>query len=449
MSKSIVVAAIRTTGLKITKDCITEIALTRYNLEGLPESLQWTLSPSIYLPNEYLRERSEDECAQKLAEWCAGSILIAWNVRLIHGFLKNLLKAQGYSLQCKQLSIEALNAQLGLEPISNLKELSGLLKCEGVLDCATAERHVLNAYLCSLNERFSFALVFETIQALAKRRSVPPKLKTNLDEIPNSPSVYLFYGEHSELPIYIGKSVALRQRILSHFQQDHCSEKEFKMAQQVARIEIIETSGELSALLLESQLIKEQLPLYNQRLRRKKRVVGYQLQMNLSHYQSIQVVTQIMTGEGEDNTILGAFPSVHAAKRHLENLVKTYQLCPKLCGLEKSQGCCFWYQLGRCLGACINEEDSAEYNGRVVEAFAMFKQIAWPYPGHIAIEEGTLENKQWLVFNQWRYLGVARKKSEISNINPDFSTMDWDRDTYRILKQFLKEENSKDSVVIL
>jgi DNA polymerase-3 subunit epsilon len=77
--------------------------------------------------------------------------------------------------------------------------------------------------------------------------------------------------------LYIGKSINIRGRVLSHFADDHRSGKEMRMSQEVADIEAIETSGELSALLLESHLIKERQPLYNRMSRYSRELVFVKL----------------------------------------------------------------------------------------------------------------------------------------------------------------------------
>ena len=63
--------------------------------------------------------------------------------------------------------------------------------------------------------------------------------------------VYFFYGKNG-LPLYIGKSVTLRSRVMSHFSGDHASFSDMRIAQEVERVEWTETAGELSALLLEA-----------------------------------------------------------------------------------------------------------------------------------------------------------------------------------------------------
>ena len=76
-----------------------------------------------------------------------------------------------------------------------------------------------------------------------------------------------------DLPIYIGKSVNLRDRVRSHFSSDHRHSNDVRLSMEIRRIEFEETAGELGALLRESQLIKSSKPLRNLRLRRNAQLV--------------------------------------------------------------------------------------------------------------------------------------------------------------------------------
>ena len=90
--------------------------------------------------------------------------------------------------------------------------------------------------------KFYFSLVSKTGK-LTKRPSLPAGLDpTFLDEIPGSAGVYLFHGEN-DLPLYIGKSVTLRARVISHFSGDHASSRAMRIGQQVRRVEWMETAG--------------------------------------------------------------------------------------------------------------------------------------------------------------------------------------------------------------
>ena len=81
----------------------------------------------------------------------------------------------------------------------------------------------------------------------------------SLAALPRPAGVYIFKGEGT-LPLYIGKSIDIRSRVMSHLR----TPDEASMIAQTRRIDVIETAGEIGALLLESRMIKEQSPLFNQ-----------------------------------------------------------------------------------------------------------------------------------------------------------------------------------------
>ena len=80
----------------------------------------------------------------------------------------------------------------------------------------------------------------------------------SLAALPQGPGVYIFKGKGT-LPLYIGKSVNIRSRVMSHLR----TADEANMIAQTLRLDFIETAGELGALLLEARMIKEQSPLFN------------------------------------------------------------------------------------------------------------------------------------------------------------------------------------------
>ena len=108
---------------------------------------------------------------------------------------------------------------------------------------------------------------------VAKQPTLPAHIdRAMVDAIPDAPGVYLFYGEGAA-PLYVGKSIAMRTRVLQHFGDDVRSSKEMQLAREVRRIEWQRTAGELGALLREAALVKELLPVFNRQLRRAARAV--------------------------------------------------------------------------------------------------------------------------------------------------------------------------------
>jgi len=84
----------------------------------------------------------------------------------------------------------------------------------------------------------------------------PEHLREQIAAAPKAPGVYLFHGDDDSLPLYIGKSVDIRARLLAHLR----SAEEARLLRQTRRIEHIRTAGEIGALLLESRLLTSSPP---------------------------------------------------------------------------------------------------------------------------------------------------------------------------------------------
>src|SRR4051794_28651196 len=94
----------------------------------------------------------------------------------------------------------------------------------------------------------------------------PPRMADVRDQLaglPTTPGVYRFYDAAGRL-LYVGKSVNLRTRVRSYFRREggHSFRTE-RIKDEARRIEVTVCGSELEALLLESQLIKQELPPYN------------------------------------------------------------------------------------------------------------------------------------------------------------------------------------------
>ena len=176
-----------------------------------------------------------------------------------------------------------------------------------------------------------------------------------LAHVPEGPGVYIFYGEGA-LPLYVGKSVKLRSRVMSHFQAASRNAREMRIAQEIRRIEWIETAGELGALLMEARLIKEQQPVHNRQLRRERNLCAWRLESNPNSRPLLVLV------QGEDlipeqfGALYGPYRSKSQAQTHLRELADTHGLCLQAMGLESGKGRCFAHQIGRCKGVCGGEE---------------------------------------------------------------------------------------------
>ena len=258
----------------------------------------------------------------------------------------------------------------------------------------------------------------------------------SLDALPRSCGVYIFKGQGA-LPLYIGKSVNIRSRVMSHLR----TPEEQRMIAQTRRVDFIETAGEIGALLLESQMIKAQSPLFNQRLRRIRSLCSIRL---ISTKEGLvpEIVSSKSVKLGETPELYGLFSSPHAANVKLKALAQEHLLCLSALGLEKtSQRGCFGLQIKSCLGACVGKEDRRTHDQRLHAALMDSQVQIWPFAGPVDVVEESNGWAQRHRVHNWCYLGTKCSKTGDNGFSQDTGTNsnntttnpEFDLDSYKIL----------------
>jgi DNA polymerase-3 subunit epsilon len=119
----------------------------------------------------------------------------------------------------------------------------------------------------SARRDFSDEHIAAAVAALSRRQHWPDHLDPELPSLmPDSHGVYVFYDGAGQA-LYVGKADKLRAQILAHFQPMQRRAKAQRLAEQVRRVEWVETGGMLGALLHENRLVHELVPLHNRRSR--------------------------------------------------------------------------------------------------------------------------------------------------------------------------------------
>lgn len=454
MLPSYVLLDLETTGATPLKDRITEIALIKY--EGDQEVSRWQtlVNPEVPISsfiqqltginNEMVANAPTfKEIAGELLDFLKDSVLCAHNVRFDHGFLKNEFKRIGIDLRQKVLCTVKLSRKLypqhrshGLDAIIARHHLV----CES-RHRAMGDVEMMVGFLKSASEELGSLAVRRAAEELLKGvKSLPSHIDAHLiDQLPETPGVYLFFGD-TGLPLYIGKSINIRERVLSHFSSDHASTKEMRISQEIKHIEWIETAGEFSALLLESKLVKERQPIYNRQLRRERQLCAWRVAGNNSQTPLMNLVQVDEIDPASMGQLFGTFRSKRQAVEVLRKIAEQHQLCQKVLGLESGKGPCFAHQLKRCKGVCVGKEASELHYLRLRQAMAVHQIKTWPYKGKIGIHEthGFNDKSALHVFEHWVYLGSVEDVSELDSITNTKSDLVFDLDTYKLL---LKELN--------
>ena len=360
---------LETTGATATRDRITEVGIVQVDEDGVRE---WhsLVNPETRIPPFIesltgIRQSMVDtaptfaQLANDIYERLQGRLFIAHNARFDHGFLKNEFARTGHVFKPAVLCTVKLSRQL--YPGFARHNLDSLITRHHLDVCnrhrALGDARLIWQFWQGLHTAFSSGVIVSAVKHLTARPVLPSQLSADLvDELPTGPGVYQFFGDN-DLPLYIGKANDLHKRVLAHFSGDYRRARALSISQQIRRIEWINTSGEIGALLLEAALIKRLSPIYNQQLRRNDAVCAWRL-VNREGNAQLQLAHSDELFFARDDTLYGPFQHPRKAMQALRNLVAEHQLCPVVTGLEKQPPGrpCFARQLHRCLGACCGRE---------------------------------------------------------------------------------------------
>ena len=437
---------IETTGSHFDRDRITEIGIKTLAGHDL-QVWERLIDPQTLIPQNIQRltgispamvhgQPSFSELAEELKKELEGKIFVAHNARFDYGFIKASFKRIGIDFRPKVLCTVKLSRLLF--PDQARHNLDTIISAHGLKVSARhralGDADLLLQFWRICESRFGQEKLNEAIQQLIGNASLPANIdQTVIDSIPDSPGCYIFYGEN-KAPLYIGKSISLRSRVMGHFQGALTQRKEMKLSLQVRDIDWIETSGELGALILESRLIKERMPSMNIKLRRSKDLCAWSLLENSAGVLTPTLVTHHHLQPGLQENLYGLFYSKREAHSYLKAIAKKYHLCEALLGLEKHiEGkSCFGYQLKQCGGACLNQTPIHLHNLQLKTALEFFRVQVWPYSGPIAIREAG----EMIVLDKWCYLGTAINQDELYEL-AESGDAEFDLDIYKIVKKAL------------
>lgn len=457
MSRPLAFVDIETTGASPLVDRAIEIGIVRVEGKNVKE-FSTLLDPDLPLPPFISELTGIDaralasapsfyEVKDEIAEILEGCLFVAHNARFDFAFLKHEFKRYDMPFSPKQLCTVKLSRKLF--PSYRKHDLSSIIERYNI-KCATRHRalddaRVLWDFYKIACQMHSEGTVLSAVETISKRPSLPPRLaKKYIDSLPEGPGVYVFY-DRGTTPLYIGKSVNVRDRVLSHFSNDYNSARELEITSLVESIDTYPTAGDLSAQLLESRMVKEYQPLFNRQLRYARKIVLLKKIVTPEGYFSCEIVETDSIGSHEIDDVLGVFRSKKQIRDFLSEIVREYSLCQKYLGLEKTSGACFAHQLGWCRGACTSIEKPVAYNMRFTEAFSKRRIKSWPFAGPVVITESFEDRENILVVDKWCIVENVESSMKDSEIEDSLqNTLDikqrdlyFDYDAYKILLRYV------------
>jgi len=439
LNKPYTIVDVETTGMNGWRDRIIEIGMLRIEHNKVVDEFKSLVNPETYISpfiESFTGINSNDlqdapvfsAIKDKVYDLLSDAVFVAHNARFDYSFLKNELKRTGISYNSKTLCTVKLSRNLF--PQFRTHSLSAIIERYN-FDCKNRHRayddaFVIWQFIQNLSKDLPATKIQEVIKKLLKSAySSNSKVAKQIENLPASPGVYIFYDDKN-LPLYVGKSKNIKDRVVSHFSTDYESTRR---------------------LLMTKSIIKTLLPYFNRTLRRKKQFVTLIKEKSETGFLNfkMEVIDQIDNSNFEN--LFGVFKNKRSAKEVMAEIAKKYSLCNKLMGLEKTNSSCFEYKLGRRKGACIGKEKKANYNARFLIAFVENKQFRpWPFKGSIEIVEKNEEEELYesSLINNWCLLDNFKNGKENSTVrNPT----DFDIDTYKIISGFIKNRNPNYKVV--
>ncbi|MFN4212654.1 MAG: GIY-YIG nuclease family protein [Microgenomates group bacterium] len=176
--------------------------------------------------------------------------------------------------------------------------------------------------------------------------------KTEIEKLPSTLGVYIFKNNGEYL--YVGKSVNIKARVKSHFENAKLDKKEAALIAASNKIDYIVTDSEFKALLLEAELIKEHHPKYNVIWKDDKSFLYIKITIT-DHFPKVFLSRK----KDADKKALyfGPFSSV---KMTLKVLNEVRRIVPFCMDKRLKNGPCFYSKIGLCdpcPGAIVKEKN--------------------------------------------------------------------------------------------
>jgi DNA polymerase III subunit epsilon len=438
---------VETTGTSPMSDRIIDIGIVRVEEGKIVEEFESLVNPQTHLspfitqmtsitPEMLYKAPYFEEIKSRVWELLSGTTFIAHNAQFDYAFIKQEFARLETKFKSRMLCTVRLSR--ALFPNERHHNLDAIIQRFGFV---TGTRHrafpdarVLFDFIQKSKEVVPTEAFENAVKTITSRSKVPAAIaKEVIKNIPNQPGVYIFYDKDGTV-LYVGKSRTLKKRIISHFSAFHSNRTDFRLAASVADIEIKRTGGDLSASLLEADLIKKLQPIFNKRLRLLSEAVVL-IKNDKSKYHSLEIKRIRMPLSDGFQKILSIYPSIKRAREEIYEICKEKHICPRVSRLEKGKGACIYYQIGKCDGACIGRVSALKHNMKLIEAFGDYFIPRWPFSGTVAIKEESADLAEITFIDNWMHLGSTIY--EDSQVIKKPGKKEIYSDTVKILKRYL------------
>jgi DNA polymerase-3 subunit epsilon len=407
------VVDIETTGGHASANGITEVAINIHDGNQIVESYTTLINPKQPIPvyitaltgiddNMLLDAPTFDDVALQIYQLLNDKIFVAHNVNFDYSFLKHHLAAAGYDLQCKKLCTVRLSRKLipGKSSYSLGKLCTALQIPIQNRHRAAGDADATSILFNLLLEYDQEGIIAEMLKKTSKEQVLPPHLdKASIMRLPHQPGVYYFKDSKGKI-IYVGKAKDLKKRVTSHFTGNTPNRQRQDFLRTIHYVDHVICGTELMALILEANEIKRLWPENNRAMKR------YEHKYDLYVFEDQNGYLRLAIDKHKkNNNAFQSFNSLLEGYNFLNQLVDKYQLCAKLCYLQKTATKCYAHENGQCFGACSGIETVSVYNKKLNTALA---DIQKQQPSFALVDEGRKDNEfSCLVVENGKFYGMG------------------------------------------
>ncbi len=350
------------------------------------------------------------EIADIIESKMSDAIFVAHNVNFDFGFLKKEFEILGKKFLKKKLCTVRLSRKLipGLPSYS----LSRLCKSVGIsligahrAEADTRATTILFLNLLKLDGKSDYEIFNNFLNKTSRQSTLPAYLPTeDFEKLPSTPGIYIFKDKSGKI-IYVGKAKDIKKRVLSHFYSK--SQKTINLCAETHSLDFEETGNELCALLLEADYIRQYYPKFNQAQKKSTniyKIISYENQLGI-----LQLA--LHKTKGNYNSVQTLF-NITIGMETLTTLCEKFNLCPKYCSLQVTNGSCSHYKIKNCLGVCSQNEDVNIYNKRVKIALSELQNEQQSYT---IIEKGRTPSETCIIsIENGEYQGFGFLENDIT-----------------------------------
>jgi DNA polymerase-3 subunit epsilon len=390
-----VVCDVETTGMSSKHNRITEIALIKIKDEEIIDSFTTLINPGQHIPygitqltgitnEDVFNKPSFSEISDTILNFINDKkpedvIFTGHNVNFDFSFLSESFRRLdnpiyiNYKTLCTCKLARRLLKPLKSKSLGNVADHLGIKirKKHRAYDDTLATAKILIHFNRELQEEYELespeeVLKFQNTKIFSgeNRPLALKRVNINLKDIPRDPGVYFMRSSSNEI-IYIGKAKCLKDRVSSYFRHnDNLSYKIKKLLTSVRKLEFEITDSELSALILESKMIKKYKPRFNTAIKRFRFHPFLKFDVQ-NEFPKLDTVYEI---ENDGAYYYGPFSSrgtVRHIYKEIYNNFKIRKCEDKTIKASKDKPNCMYFDIGKCEAPCNLTIPVNEYRNEV------------------------------------------------------------------------------------